>query len=166
MLIRKALQGELSAVMEIYDSARAYMRENGNPEQWAGGYPARELIESDIENGFCHVCVEGEEILGVFYYAEGNDPTYEVIEDGAWLDDAPYGVIHRIAVAARGRGVAAACFDFALARCGNVKIDTHACNLPMQHTLAKNGFSRCGTIYVEDGSPRIAYQKRAQAKKY
>ena len=29
----------------------------------------------------------------------------------------------------------------------------------MQHILEKNGFVSCGTIYVADGSPRIAYQK-------
>jgi len=27
-----------------------------------------------------------------------------------------------------------------------------------QHLLAKYGFCRCGTIYLENGSPRIAYQ--------
>ena len=36
--------------------------------------------------------------------------------------------------------------------------DTHEDNLPMQRVLEKNGFQRCGTIFVEDGSPRIAYQ--------
>ena len=29
----------------------------------------------------------------------------------------------------------------------------------MQHLIEKNGFQRCGIIYVEDGSPRIAYEK-------
>ena len=31
----------------------------------------------------------------------------------------------------------------------------------MQHVLEKNGFVPCGIIYVEDGSPRIAYQTKA-----
>ena len=159
MLIRKALQGELSSVMEIYDSARAYMRENGNPEQWAGGYPARELIESDIENGFCHVCVEGEEIVGVFCYFFGEDPTYRRIYEGAWLNDRPYGVLHRIAVAWHCRGVASFCFAYCLSQCHNLKIDTHRDNIPMQRSLAKNGFTQCGIIYLENGDERIAYQK-------
>ena len=160
MIIRPTTADELARVLQIYADARAFMRKNGNPDQWGESYPPEALIRADVAEGRSYVCVEGEEILGVFYYAEGDDPTYGYIEDGAWLDDAPYGVIHRIAVAARGRGVAAACFDFALSRCGNVRIDTHTRNLPMQHTLEKNGFVRCGTIYVEDGSPRIAYQKR------
>lgn len=29
----------------------------------------------------------------------------------------------------------------------------------MQHKIEKNGFTRCGIIYITDGSPRIAYQK-------
>ena len=43
--------------------------------------------------------------------------------------------------------------------CGNLRIDTHEKNIPMQGCLAKNGFARCGIIYLEDGDPRIAYQK-------
>ena len=160
MIIRPTTADELARVLQIYADARAFMRENGNPDQWGESYPPEALIRADVAEGRSYVCVEDGEILGVFYYAEGDDPTYGYSEDGAWLDGAPYGVIHRIAVAARGRGVAAACFDFALSQCGNVRIDTHTRNLPMQHTLEKNGFVRCGTIYVEDGSPRIAYQKR------
>ena len=159
MTIRQTRAAELDRVLQIYADARRFMRENGNPDQWGDAYPPAELIREDIARGDSYVCVEGDEILGVFYYAEGDDPTYQYIEDGAWLNDEPYAVIHRIAVAARGRGVAAACFDFALSRCKNVRIDTHACNLPMQHTLAKNGFVRCGTIYVADGTSRIAYQR-------
>ena len=158
MTIRQTKESELSHVLRIYADARAFMKAHGNPDQWGDDYPPKDLIREDIARGKSYVCVEDDEILAVFYYAEEEDPTYQYIEDGAWLNDKPYAVIHRIAVAARGRGVAAACFAYAVSRFGNVKIDTHACNLPMQHTLEKNGFCRCGTIYVADGSPRIAYQ--------
>ena len=40
----------------------------------------------------------------------------------------------------------------------NLRIDTHDDNKKMQHLIEKNGFIRCGIIYVYDGSPRIAYQ--------
>ena len=40
-----------------------------------------------------------------------------------------------------------------------ISIDTHKDNLIMQKFLSKNGFDRCGIIYVEDGTERIAYQK-------
>jgi RimJ/RimL family protein N-acetyltransferase len=47
-----------------------------------------------------------------------------------------------------------------MAQIPNIRIDTHRDNAIMQHLLEKNGFVKCGIIYVEDGSPRIAYQKR------
>ena len=85
MTIRRASMTEIDQIMEIYDSARTYMREQNNPTQWGNGYPSRELIARDIESGACHVCEEADEILGVFYYAEGEDPTYGYIE-GEWLN--------------------------------------------------------------------------------
>ncbi|MBQ9805323.1 MAG: AraC family transcriptional regulator [Clostridia bacterium] len=159
MKIRRATAGELPQIMEIYAKAREYMKQNGNPDQWKDNYPPTELIREDIEREKCYLCVSMGEIYGVFYFCEEDDPTYSYIENGKWLNDSPYGVIHRIAVAKHGKGVASFCFDYALSLCGNLKIDTHAENLPMQKALAKNGFTRCGTIYLEDGSPRIAYQK-------
>ena len=159
MEIRKAKLDELDALMAIYDGARVYMRENGNAEQWGNGYPSKELIRTDIETGHCHVCVEDGEILGVFCYFEGEDPTYQTVYDGKWLNDKPYGVIHRIAVARHRKGVASFCFAHCFALCKNLKIDTHRDNIPMQRSLAKNGFTLCGTIFLESGAPRMAYQR-------
>ncbi|MBQ1261428.1 MAG: GNAT family N-acetyltransferase, partial [Clostridia bacterium] len=144
---------------EIYASARAFMREQGNPNQWRTQYPSLELLSADIAEKRLYVCEEEGELLGVFYFALGEDPTYRVIEDGAWLSDKPYGVIHRIAVAARGRGVASFCFSHCFSLCPNIRIDTHRDNLPMQRALEKNGFHRCGIIHLENGDARIAYQK-------
>ena len=162
MNIRKATLGELSQIMEIYNRAREYMRENGNTEQWSGSYPSAELIADDIKAGKCHLCISRGEIYGVFYFAVESDPTYAIIEEGEWLNGDAYGVIHRIAVAKHQRGVASFCFDYALSQCGNVKIDTHADNIPMQKALAKNGFARCGIIHLANGDPRIAFQKCIQ----
>ena len=47
--------------------------------------------------------------------------------------------------------------EFGKARAKNLRIDTHADNAPMQHVLEKAGFARCGTIYCQDGSPRVAF---------
>lgn len=161
MNIRRATLGDLEAANGIYESARRFMHENGNPRQWTGGYPSLDVIKNDIASGRLYVCEEEGAILGVFCYFEGEDPTYIKIYDGEWQNSAPYGVIHRIAVAeaGRGRGVASACFDFVFEKCGNVKIDTHRDNIPMQKSLIKNGFARCGIIYLENGDERIAFQK-------
>lgn len=157
-MIEKANLSQLPQIMEVYAVARAFMANNGNPLQWGQSYPAEEMIRQDILNGKCYVNLKENAIAAVFYFAVEEDPTYRVI-DGAWLNDAPYGVIHRIAVAHNGKGVAGECFRFALERCENLRIDTHEDNIPMQRCLAKHGFTRCGIIYLKDGDPRIAYQK-------
>ena len=159
MNIRQATLEDLSDILTVYDNARAYMREQGNATQWDGGYPQEALLREDIAEKKLYVCEEAGEILAVFYYAYGDDPTYLKIYEGNWLNDQPYGVLHRIAVNAKGRGVATFCYDFCLPQCKNLKIDTHRDNLPMQGSLAKNGFFRCGIIYLASGDERIAYQK-------
>ena len=164
LTVRKATFADLPTLMAIYDHARDYMRQNGNQDQWGGSYPPVTVVEEDISLGRCHICMDGDEIAGVFCFFKGNDPTYANIYDGAWLSDAPYGVIHRIAVAKHGVGVASFCFDYAYAACGNVKIDTHKDNIPMQNALRKNGFTRCGIIYLLNGDERIAYQKIRDAE--
>ena len=157
-MIEKATLSQLPQIMAVYANARQFMAQNGNPDQWGTAYPSEAMIRQDIQNGKCYVNLEGDRIRAVFYFAVEEDPTYGYIE-GAWLNDAPYGVIHRIAVGESGKGVAAECIRFAFDRCGNLRIDTHEKNIPMQRCLAKNGFTRCGIIYLENGDPRIAYQK-------
>ncbi len=159
MEIRKTTAADLDTVMQIYRSAREFMIKSGNPTQWWEGYPPRELIAEDIENGESYVVEENDEILAVFLYKEGTDPTYINIENGAWLNDEPYAVIHRIAVAAKGRGVASFVFDTVYSWCGNIRIDTHEDNEPMKRALTKNGFKYCGVIHIANGDPRVAYQR-------
>ena len=159
MQIRAARIDEIAEIMEIYARARSYMREQGNPTQWGTNYPSEELVRTDILRGCCRVCEDEDGISGVFYFAVEEDPTYREIFDGAWKSESPYAVVHRIAVGKHGRGVAKACFEYAYAQHPNIRIDTHRDNLPMQRALAKNGFVRCGTIYLADGEERIAYQK-------
>ena len=161
MNIRKATANDVREILTIYDDARIYMRENGNRAQWTGSYPSESTVRDDIANDTLYVCVEGDTILGVFFFRIGDDPTYLQIYEGQWQNDAPYGVIHRIAVSknSHGKGVAAFCFAYCYALCGNLKIDTHRDNLPMQRALQKNGFVQCGIIYLASGDARIAYQK-------
>ena len=157
--IRPATDADLEAIESIYDSARRFMRQTGNLHQWVNGYPSRAVITADLEAGHLFVCEENAGILGVFCFFIGNGPTYEKIYDGTWLKKGESGVIHRIAVAAPGKGVSQFCFDYAFSQCGNIRIDTHRDNTPMQKALLKNGFTRCGVIYLLNGDERIAYQK-------
>ena len=159
MLIRKTTAADVDAAAALYDSARVFMRASGNPNQWNGTYPNADNILADIESGGSYVCEDGDEIVAVFYFCIGNDPTYDKIYDGEWKCDGEYAVIHRIAVKHHGRGIA----DFIYARCfdmhPNLRIDTHRDNAPMRRSLSKNGFEYCGIIYLANGDERIAFQK-------
>ena len=88
----------------------------------------------------------------------GEDSTYLRIEDGKWLNENPYGTIHRIASDGAVKGLFSACIDFCKSQMEDLRIDTHADNKTMQHLILKNGFQKCGIIYLTNGSPRIAYQ--------
>ena len=161
MIIRKTTAHDVLAAEKIYQDARRFMRENGNPTQWWDTYPNRDTVTKDIEDGVGYVCEDEGEILAVFMFGPGPDETYDVIYDGAWLNDEPYSVIHRIAVAenAHGRGVAGFCFSECFKRFPNLKIDTHEDNVPMQRALLRAGFERCGIIHIATGDERVAFQK-------
>ena len=154
--IRLAMETDLDEILKIYAQARRFMAENGNPTQWGQHHPARHILEDDIRLNRLYVVEAGEELRGVFMFQVGNDPTYAYIE-GGWRSSSPYGVIHRIAGV--GGGVFAAVLAYCSGIIGHLRIDTHADNKPMQHVVEKAGFSRRGIIYVEDGTPRIAYDR-------
>ena len=163
MEIRKTRLGDLNTVMALSAHARAFMAEHGNPNQWGPTcWPPEDLIRQDIARGKSYVCLSEGRIVGVFYFDQGPDiePTYAQIEDGAWRDQSPYGVVHRIASDGTQRGTGAFCINWAYGQCGHLRIDTHGDNRVMQGLLAKLGFVHCGTIHVrEDNDPRLAYEK-------
>ena len=103
--IRPTRLEELGQVMPFYERARRFMAANGNANQWINGYLSPDDIRQDIENGSSYVFVnENQELEGCFAFIREEDPNYKVIKDGAWLNDAPYGVIHRIASGGRVKG--------------------------------------------------------------
>ncbi len=159
MRIRNAEASDWERILEIYAGARQFMAAHENAGQWGTGYPPEELLEEDMEAGKLYVCEDGGTVAAVFYFAAEEDPTYGMIEDGAWLSDAPYGVVHRIASGRVVKGAASFCLEWAFGQTGNIRIDTHENNIPMQNMLKKNGFRYCGRIYLENGEPRIAFQK-------
>lgn len=157
--IRPARADDLEDALRVYACARRYMQQNGNPTQWGESYPSRALVQADIRAGHLYVGEDAQgEVRCAFAFISGEDPAYADIEDGAWLNDAPYCTLHRVASDGVERGTFAACMDFCRARCGNLRIDTHADNHTMQHLIRKHGFCYCGVVHMEDGSPRLAFQ--------
>ena len=155
--IVKASQADLERILEIYERARQFMRENGNPNQWKNVHPPKDSLIENIEQQKLYVLKEDGIIHGVFFFDKGPDPTYDYIE-GKWLNDKEYCVIHRIASSGETVGVLKRCVEYCLQFTDNIKIDTHADNNIMQKALEKLGFIHCGIIYVPDYGPMKAYQ--------
>ena len=160
-MIRTARSSDWQDIMDIYANARRFMREAGNPTQWGNTFPPEELIREDLRLGRNYVCEIDGRVQGVFAMIPGEDPTYRFIL-GSWLNDRPYCAVHRVASRGEVKGVASQVLAWVLEQQGNIRIDTHDDNLPMQRVLEKNGFVKCGRIWIEDGTPRIAYQKTVE----
>lgn len=162
--IRPATQDDVAAVMPVFDQARAAIAALGI-DQWQDGYPTKEHIEADVQNGYAYVLCTGSEVQGYFAMISAPEPTYARIYDGAWLTDGAYTTVHRVAVSdvLRGKGGAAKAMQYVISRTLRagvpaVRIDTHQGNLRMRRFLEKQGFAACGTIYLESGAARIGYE--------
>lgn len=156
--IRTAVPEDLPRIMEIYRSAQEYMIKNGNPDQWRRVYPSEARVSLDIERGFCRVLVADGVIRAAAAICAGEDPSYRDIKDGKWFREGEYVAIHRVASDGSLRGVFRAFSDLAKSISPDVRVDTHRDNRIMQEKIEEEGFVRCGTVFAEDGTPRIAYQ--------
>ncbi len=159
--LRPAAMEDMPAIDALYAAARETMRRSGNPNQWGDKNPPAETLMEDIRLGRLMLLEEDGALCGAFALITGVEPTYLVIEHGSWLNSEPYVTLHRVASNGRRRGVLAAAVAYAAAQCGNVRIDTHRDNRIMQHLLEKYGFTRCGVIYLQNGSERLAYHRAA-----
>ena len=160
MNIRKANIGDLQRILELRDLARSIMRSDGNLHQWSEGYPREEKFRKDITDGNSYVMEANGTIFATFAFIPGPDPTYSIIYDGQWLNEAlPYYVIHRIASTPESHDVMESMLRFCFSHTKNIRIDTHHNNRIMRYLLRKYGFAECGIIHIENGDERLAYQK-------
>lgn len=156
--VRKAGEGDWEAITAIYASARKFMAQAGNPGQWGTNHPDEEQLRQDIAAGELYVLTDGDTIHGVFAFLLRPDPTYGVVYGGDWHADRPYGVLHRVAGDGSG-GILHAAVAYAEQFTDCLRIDTHEKNLPMQRSIAREGFQKCGIIHLLNGEPRIAFDR-------
>ena len=152
-------------VMKIIDQAKAYFKRN-DINQWQDGYPNAESIKEDIVHEKSYVLIDDDKVLGTMFFSIEDDPSYSYIENGQWLTQDRYAVIHRIAVDenVKGNNIAYELVKYVVQQCkdnhiNSIRIDTHKDNLSMQRFLTKHDFKACGTIYLASGDPRIAFEK-------
>ncbi len=173
MILRRAEISDTDSIYRIIREAQTQMARLGI-DQWQNGYPDRAAIEADISRGVGLVlCTDessenGGEVMAYCATIYDGEPTYTQIHNGKWLTDSNshYVVVHRLAVADhfKHQGIATHFMQLierlAVERkCRSFRIDTHSDNRYMHALCARLGFVRCGTIYVSDGTPRVAYEK-------
>ena len=156
-MIRRANKNDLISIMPIYEAAKMKMRADGNMHQWSDKYPDEETLLADIARGELYLACEDDEIYGVFMLSFSGEETYKEIH-GAWLNDEPYAVIHRIASLGKGKKLLKDAIDFAFDKTNNIRIDTHEDNNIMRSLLNKLGFIYTGIIHLKSGDERRAYQ--------
>lgn len=158
--IRLSKSEDIPLMLRMFEHSREIMRSQGNTVQWTDGYPGVEAINYDLARNVSHIILEDGKPIGTFAFIIGDEPTYHVIEHGAWIDDkSTYGTIHRLACLPNVHGVAQSCFEWCASQFHNLRVDTHVKNQSMIHVVEKFGFQYCGVITIANGTPRNAYQK-------
>lgn len=156
--IRPTQPEDIGTVLAMYDHSRSLMRAAGNTVQW-DGYPTADDVQADIAAGTSRLVLSDGSPVGTFALVSGIEPTYTFIDHGRWIDTAtPYVTIHRVAKSPEGHGIAHLAFQMAKQQFTHLRADTYRDNHLMLHLLSKEDFVECGTIYMDDGSPRQAFE--------
>ena len=165
MEFRQAKISDLDQIVEIIELSKKYLKET-KVDQWQDGYPAKEDLRRDIESGNSYVLTNKDEIVATTVISLDGESTYNSIFNGEWITNEEYIVMHSVAVhdKYKGKGIFKELIKEAESLALNkgifsIKIDTHRDNISMQRAVVKNNFKRCGIIYLEDGSERIAFEK-------
>lgn len=164
LIFRQAVEEDAGRIWQIIQQAKEQMRRLGS-QQWQEGYPTPETIANDVALGNGYMLCEEERVIAYGAVIFSGEPAYETIQ-GKWMDDEPYVVVHRLAVAdeMKQRGIATLfmrkvevlSFQKGISR---FRVDTNFDNHYMHRMLKRLGFAYCGEIQYERGS-RMAYEKQ------
>ena len=162
MIFRKATTEDIDAVAQIMAAASGRLGAAG-VDQWQRGYPNRESVERDVEQGVGMVLCEGGTILTYGAVIFTGEPAYDDLTGGEWLRKGDYACVHRLCVNEIfvGMGFSKRFMEAAEAmaaeRVASMRIDTHPQNMIMQGLVKSLGYSYCGDVVIE--SRRLAYEK-------
>ena len=166
MQLRPSVKEDIPSILRIVKQAQDYLKSQGI-DQWQNGYPNEQSFLNDIGHQESYVLTDNDQIVGTTAISFRPEKSYEIIYEGQWLSNGPCAVIHRICVdnSYKGKGTANYMIQAAEEQCrergvSSIKVDTHRQNNSMQRLLAKNGFVRCGVIFTDEGSERIAFEKQ------
>lgn len=175
--MRPATVDDVPAIVATLEAGRSLLAADGI-DQWQNGTgPDVDLVTEDVERGWGRVFLIGGQVAATAALIDEPEPAYDQVVEGAWQvrGDAaapagaasPYATIHRVAVAPAFRGMHVAqrfyarLIEEARARgFAEIRVDTHADNVRMQHVIASAGFTRACTVLISDDPKdlRWAYQ--------
>ena len=164
MIIRHANKTDLIDIMLIIEKAKIYKKEN-KINQWNENYPNEDVFLTDLKENRLYVADIDGKVVGMAVLVLDGDADYKNI-DGKWLVNGKYGVIHRIAVNPdyKSQNVAKNLLDFFENKLkelnyDSIRVDTHKDNKSMLRFIEKNGFQKCGIVYIRKTDERIAFEK-------
>ena len=164
MIKRIANENDIAQIMEIVENAKSYMKEN-KINQWSENYPNEDVFLTDLKENRLYVADIDGKVVGMAVLVFDGDEDYKNI-DGKWLVNGKYGVIHRIAVNPdyKSQNVAKNLLDFFENKLkelnyDSIRVDTHKYNKSMLRFIEKNGFQKCGIVYIRKTDERIAFEK-------
>ena len=164
MIKRIANENDIAQIMEIVENAKSYMKEN-KINQWSENYPNEDVFLTDLKENRLYVADIDGKVVGMAVLVFDGDEDYKNI-DGKWLVNGKYGVIHRIAVNPdyKSQNVAKNLLDFFENKLkelnyDSIRVDTHKDNKSMLRFIEKNGFQKCGIVYIRKTDERISFEK-------
>lgn len=167
MYIRLIEKNDIERLLEIKEQAVLFMKKSNQYVQWNDSYPCRDTYISDLEKKIGYVLVNQSQVEGYFSLSFGVDESYEIVYEGEFKTQKPYGVIHRLMVSdkLRGKNISEFLIEAAFDICrengiSSIRIDTHKDNIPMTKAIISMDFDYAAIIKVADGTERMAYERK------
>jgi RimJ/RimL family protein N-acetyltransferase len=162
--LSKATLHDLPWIMDQIGACRVILSFHQSG-QWQGSEPSLLTLQSDIQVGQYYVFKVANQFVGGTSIMH-QEPAYEKLIRGAWLNQHPYLVLHRFFVApvfhGKGYGLLLLNAVEALGKKSgifNFRLDTHEYNIPMKKLLLKAGYTMCGEVDLPQAGRRIVYHK-------
>ena len=154
--IRKAIQGDLDAVMEIIQSCTNDMISQ-KIFQWNDKYPNRETFFNDIENEDLLLLVQDNQLLGCVSVTNKMDDFYSTID---WIAATKKNIyVHRLAIHPKYQGLGYAKRimnyienDAIENNYNSIRLDTFSMNKKNNNFYSNIGYEKLGQIYFRDQS--------------
>ena len=154
--IRKAIQRDLDAVMEIIQSCTNDMISQ-KIFQWNDRYPDRETFFNDIENEDLLLLVQDNQLLGCVSVTNKMDNFYSTID---WIAATKKNIyVHRLAIHPKYQGLGYAKRimnyienDAIENNYNSIRLDTFSMNKKNNNFYSNIGYEKLGQIYFRDQS--------------